>query len=115
MKKVLWFSRHELTSEQKSGLSRILKTTPDDLSVRVLDKTISSAKEIVDEIDGEELIAAVLPVRLLSELMKVLPNGSTVAVARSNKRVRADSGEWKFVYDGWDVIKRCIYEADAVL
>ena len=115
MKKVLWFSRHEITPEQKEGLARILKTTPDDLSVRVLDKTISSAQEIVAELNGENLIAAVLPVRLLSELMAIVPTGVTVAVARSNKRVRADSGEWKFVYDGWDVIRRCVYEAEIVL
>ena len=114
MKKVLWFSRHELTPEQKSGLAHVLHVPEDDLSVRVLDRTISRASEIAGALEGEDLVAAVLPVRLLSELMPLLPASVTVAVPR-NRRVRDDQGEYRYVYDGWDVIKQCIYETEIVM
>ena len=115
MKKVLWFSRHELTPEQKSGLARVLHVGENELSVRVIDKTIVRAEEIAAEIADAVLIAAVLPVRLLSELMTLLPQGVIVAVPRKSKRERGVEGEYRFVYDGWDVVKRCVYETEMVM
>lgn len=114
MKKVLWFSRHELTAEQKTGLAHVLHVRENELSVRVLDKTICNAEEIIAEIEGEELVAAVLPVRLLSELMRLLPAGVTVAVPR-NRKTRDAFGAYAFVYDGWDVVRRCVYETETVM
>ena len=109
--KAIWFSRHDLTEKQKEGLKRILKS--DKVEVKVVNKTVQSAREIVEEITDEKLIAVVLPVGLLSELKKLVSDDIIIAVPR-NKRVRENSGEFVFVYDGWEIVKICIYESEII-
>lgn len=110
-KNVIWFSRHDLTKEQIEGLKKILKV--EDVSVKTINKTIQSAEEIKSEITDESLVAVVLPVNLLSELKRVLPENIIIAIPR-NKRVKDESGEFKFVYDGWEIVKVCKYESEII-
>lgn len=110
-KNVIWFSRHDLTKEQIEGLKKILKV--EDVSVKTINKTVQSAEEIKSEITDESLVAVVLPVNLLSELKRVLPENIIIAIPR-NKRVKDESGEFKFVYDGWEIVKVCKYESEII-
>ena len=111
MKNVIWFSRHDLTEEQIKGLKKVLKT--ENIKVKTINKTIQSAEEIKSEIIDEVLVAVVLPVNLLSELKSILPENIIIAIPR-NKRIREESGEFKFIYDGWEIVKTCIYESEII-
>lgn len=112
-KNVIWFSRHELTEEQVNGLKKILKTEKVKVKVKTVNKTIQSAEEIKSEISDEVLVAVVLPVNLLSELKRILPESIIIAIPR-NKRVKDESEKFKFVYDGWEIVKKCIYESEII-
>lgn len=111
-KNVIWFSRHELNEEQIKGLKKVLKTS--DISIKTINKTITSASEIKSEITNEtSLIAVVLPVALLAELKTIVPETIIVAVPR-NKRIKTETGEFQFVYDGWEIVKVCKYESELI-
>ena len=55
IKKVLWFSRHEMTPEQRTALG-------DDVEIIQVNKTIQSAYELQDEINECDIIAIVAPI-----------------------------------------------------
>lgn len=110
MTQVLWFSRHSLDQDQLAGLRKI---AGDEVEVRQLDRTISSADEIVDELGEATIVAVVLPVGLLSDLMGQLPAGVTVCVPRS-RRVRESDGEYRYVHDYWEVVEECVYRSHRV-
>lgn len=50
-KKVLWFSRHEMTPEQRAALG--------DVEIIQVNKTVQSAYELQDEINECDIIAIV--------------------------------------------------------
>ena len=110
MKKVLWFSRHELTEAQLAGLKKIASDS--DLTVKTVNKTVSSAEEIVSEADQDTAIFAIVaPVQILSDLKKL--TGATIAVPRS-KRIKKENMEFEFVHDFWEVVDKCEYEFHVV-
>ena len=110
-KNVIWFSRHELTEEQIEGLKKVLQT---NVVIKNINKTISTAKEILNEVDeNTNLVAVVLPVALLAELKAILPENVIVAVPR-NKRIKSETGEFVFAYDGWEIVKVCKYESELI-
>ena len=53
-KKVLWFSRHEMTPEQRAALG--------DVEIIQVNKTVQSAYELQDEINECDIIAIVAPI-----------------------------------------------------
>lgn len=53
-KKVLWFSRHEMTLEQRVALG--------DVEIIQINKTVQSAYELRDEINECDIIAIVAPI-----------------------------------------------------
>lgn len=112
---VLWASRHPLTPEQIEGLKKVAGT---EITVHAVDKTFSGANEILEEAKGAKILAVVLPPALLSDLMANKNDDQVVVMAR-NKRVlvkQDDGSESKvqFVYDGWQVIDACVYQAHIV-
>ena len=114
--KILWVSRHNLTSEQIAGLEKINGTS--SIEVKTLNKTISSAKEIADESKDCNYIAVVLPVGLLAELYALLKPGQTILVPRS-KRILVPSEDGTenkvvFAYDGWEVIEKVVYKSHII-
>lgn len=112
MSKILWFSRHELTGDQLEGLKKVLKT--DQVEVKMVNKSIKSAQEIKDEIKDEVLVAVVLPVWLLSELKAILPEDIIIALPK-NKRIKNEAtGEFEFIYDGWEVVEECKYKSKVI-
>lgn len=66
MKKVLWFSRHEMTDEQKAALG--------DVEIKQINKSINSAYELKDEINECDIIAIVAPVDLQQQFLKLAGN-----------------------------------------
>ena len=62
-KKVLWFSRHEMTLEQRAALG--------DVEIIQINKTVQSAYELQDEINECDIIAIVAPINLPQELIKL--------------------------------------------
>lgn len=103
MKRVLWFSRHRLDSDQLSGLGKLLGTK--EFQVSQFDATVKSGKDVVDAGITADVLAVVLPTNMLAEAFKLKHPLQTLVVAKS-KRVlvkQPDGTESKvsFVYDGW--------------
>ena len=93
-KKVLWFSRHEMTPEQRAALG--------DVEIIQVNKTVQSAYELQDEINECDIIAIVEPINLQQQFIK-LANGKPV-IMTVNDRVlikqadgREDKAEFRFV------------------
>ena len=74
-KKVLWFSRHEMTPEQLKALG--------DVEVTQVNKSISSAYELEEEINNSDIIAIVAPINLQQQFLK-LAEGKPVIMAVNN-------------------------------
>ena len=114
MTKLMWASRHDLTSEQKEGLTRIIGG---DFDVKVVNQTFKTADEIAEAAADCDYLAVVLPVGLLSNLYSLLKPGQTILVPKS-KRVLIDNPDGekiaKFVYDGWEVIEKIVYVSHVV-
>ena len=62
-KKVLWFSRHEMTEEQKKALG--------DCEITQINKSISSAYELQEEIAAADIVAIVAPINLQAQFVKI--------------------------------------------
>ena len=97
MKKVLWFSRHEMTKEQHAALG--------DTEIVNINKTISSAYEIADEIAECDVIAIVAPIQLQQQFLKIA--GDKPVIMAVNDRVlvqQPDGGEDKveFHFVKWE-------------
>lgn len=93
-KKVLWFSRHEMTPEQRAALG--------DVEIIQVNKTVQSAYELQDEINECDIIAIVEPINLQQQFIK-LANGKPV-IMTVNDRVlikqadgTEDKAEFRFV------------------
>ena len=101
-KNILWFSRHEMTSEQINDLHRIYG---ENIIVNQINKTIKSAYELADEIEAADVIAIVAPINLQSQFLK-LANGKPVISARSKRILLEDGEKVEFQFDGWYQIEK---------
>ena len=100
MKKVLWFSRHKMTEEQRMDLERIYG----EISVNQISKTISSAYELADDIEKVDIVAIVAPINLQTQFLKLA--GNKPVISCRNKRVFIDDAKVEFIFDGWYQIKK---------
>lgn len=82
MKKILWFSRHEMTSDQKAALGS-------DVEIVQINKTINNAYELQAEIDEADVIAIVAPIGLQEQFLK-LAKGKPVIIALSERVLEKD-------------------------
>ena len=93
-KKVLWFSRHEMTLEQRAALG--------DVEIIQINKTVQSAYELQDEINECDIIAIVAPINLQQQFIK-LANGKPVIMAVNDRVLikqadgTKDKAEFRFV------------------
>ena len=101
MKRVLWFSRHTMTTEQYAALETKLGEPVDLVQV---DKTIQSAYELQNEIEEADIIAIVAPINLQQQFLK-LANGKPVIIAQSKRMPRGEDAngepQYEFVFEGW--------------
>lgn len=101
MNKVLWFSRHPMTEEQKASLG--------ECEITQVNKSIRSAKELEQEISENDIIAIVAPPDLQKQFVE-LANGKPVITAVSERVLipQPDGTEDKvaFQFKKWEQIKK---------
>ena len=85
-KKVLWFSRYEMTTEQRNALGEV--------ELMVVNKTIDSAYELEEEIAAVDVVAIVAPINLQQQFLKlagdkpvIMAVNDWVSVPQENKIV----------------------------
>ena len=84
-KKVLWFSRHTMTDEQREALG--------DVEITQISVSIANAFELSDEIEKADIIAIVAPINLQQQFLK-LANGKPVIMAVNDRvLIPGDNGE----------------------
>ena len=110
-KKVLWFSRHEMTVEQKNALG--------DCEITQISRSIESAYELQGEIEAADIVAIVAPINLQSQFLKLA--GDKPVIMAVNARVLVpspDGGEEKaeFHFVKWErLLKIEVVKEDFVL
>lgn len=67
MKKVLWFSRHEMSLAQKIDLNRIFG----EMEIIHVSKTIDSGFDLQYEINEADVIAIVAPINIQQQILKI--------------------------------------------
>lgn len=112
MKKVLWFSRHQMTPEQKEALGEVSITqvngnmpnvhVPFQAEVNGVTQEVAPFKELLREFD---IIAIVAPIGLQQQILGVA--GDRPVISALNRRVLVpdeNGGEDKvhFIFDGWE-------------
>jgi len=97
MKTVLWFSRHNMTEDQKNDLVRIYGK----IQINQINKTILTAYELQDDINNADIIAIVAPINLQQQFIKLA--GEKPVISCRNKRIidPTDNTKVEFVFDGW--------------
>ena len=101
MTKVLWFSRHTMTPDQEKALEFIYG----DIVVNQVDKTISSAYEVKDEVDDADVICIVAPIGIQEQFLKIAGN-KPVLTAKSDRIIipdeNGDESKIEFRFRQWD-------------
>lgn len=94
MKKVLWFSRHAMTEEQRAALGEV--------EILQINRTINTAFELENEIKEVDIVAIVAPINLQQQFLKLA--GDKPVIMAVNDRVLVpdpeggeDKVQFKFV------------------
>lgn len=100
-KKVLWFSRHEMTQDQKSALGNV--------EILQVNRTIQSAYELQSEIEQCDIIAIVAPINLQMQFLTLA--GTKPVIMAVNDRVlvpQPDGSEDKvtFQFVKWEQLDK---------
>ena len=96
-KKVLWFSRHEMTPEQKAALG--------DCEITQISKTISSAYELADEIAAADIVAIVAPINIQAQFLKLAGDKPVITAKSQRLLVHQDDGSEDkvvFQFEKWE-------------
>lgn len=99
--RVLWFSRHEMTAEQHSALVAAVG----EFTVSKIDRTISSAYDLKDEIAESDIVAVVAPIGLQAQFLQIAGN-KPVIVAQTKREFSDDGQKSTFVFNGWKRLKK---------
>ena len=112
MKKVLWLSRHEMTSEQEETLGRLAM---DEIEIIKVDRTVSAAEEVIKLADDFQcdILAVVLPVGLLSKVYELKGDRALISARSKRELVKVDGEESKvaFKFDGWEVWDKVVIKS----
>ena len=95
MFKVMWFSRHEMSAEQKNDLVRIFG----DVAVTQVNKTVNTAFELKEEIEAADVVAIVAPINLQQQFLKLA--GTRPVITATSERIlvkQEDGSEDKVVF-----------------
>ena len=101
-KKVLWFSRHEMTPEQLKALG--------DVEVTQVNKSISSAYELEEEINNSDIIAIVAPINLQQQFLKIAGDKPVIMAVNDRVLVPQEGGEDKveFHFVKWEQLDEIV-------
>lgn len=97
MKKVLWFSRHEMSQEQKEALG--------ECEIINVDRKISHASELVEKINQCDVIAIVAPINLQKEFLDVANGKPVIMAVNAREFVKNDDGsetKTRFCFVKWE-------------
>ena len=122
MKKILWFSRHQMTQEQMADLNKaygvyqIISVDGTVPNVHVpfqgsLDggeiETLPPFKELMATCD---IVAIVAPIGIQEQIMKVRVDDQPILIPRSKReRVETSEGEepkFEFIHEKWIILKK---------
>ena len=100
--KVLWFSRHEMTQEQRAALGT-------EAEIMQVNRTINSAYELQTEIEECDIIAIVAPINLQQQFLKLAGDKPVIIAVNDRVLVKQEDGsedkvEFRFVK--WQQLKR---------
>ena len=108
VKRILWFSRHNMTDAQISDLKRIFG----EIEIHHVSANASSFRDVLDAGKDDDVLAVVLPPALLADLTNPRNNQKPVIRAIANRVptgkqvVNPATGkledEFKFVHAGWE-------------
>lgn len=111
MKNVLWFSRHQMTEEQMAALGG-------DVEINQINKTISSAFELKEEIEAADIIAIVAPIGLQQQFLQLAGNRPVIMAVNDRVLVpNPEGGESKvaFKFVKWErLVKIDIIKEDFI-
>ena len=96
MKKVLWFSKHTMTEEQKQALIDKLG----EIEITQINKTITSAYDIREEIETSDVVAIVAPIHIQEQVLRLA--GDKPVIMALSKRVVLDSDWVIFNFVKWE-------------
>ena len=117
MKKVFWFSRHPMTTEQRQALVNkvgevnvtMVNGTAANVhvtfSAEVNGEAASEVKPLKEWVKDFDIIAVVAPIGLLQQIVGV-SEGKPV-ISALNRRVRTGEGEdFTFVFEKWERVMK---------
>ena len=81
-KRILWFSRHNMTNDQMADLQRIFG---DDLIVHHVTANASSFRDVLEAGRDDDILAVVLPPAMLADLTNPRNNQKPVIRAIANR------------------------------
>ena len=96
-KKVMWFSRHDMTEDQKKALGEGVEITQ-------INKSISSAFELKDEIQEHDVIAVVAPINLQEQFLRIAGDKPVITAVSQRVLIPQETGEDKveFHFVKWE-------------
>lgn len=107
-KRILWFSRHNMTDAQIDDLKRIFG----EIEIHHVSANASSFRDVLEAGKDDDVLAVVLPPALLTDLTNPRNNTKPVIraianrVATGKQVVNPATGkledEFKFVHAGWE-------------
>jgi len=103
--KVLWFSRHEMTQEQKQALENKLG----EIEINQVNKTIRTAYELQEEIKEADIVAIVAPVNLQQQFLKIAENRPVITAISDRIITKQEDGsedKVTFQFNRWEQIKK---------
>lgn len=115
MKTVLWISRHKMTDSQRNDLERILG---ESYEIDQWEETITEISTLASRIEKADVIAAVLPPVMLSELMSIVGDKPVIQAVSGRKRTEktlinangTEEPEFMFVHLYWEQIIKLVIE-----
>ena len=91
--RILWFSRHEMTEAQREALDFLTGMGySGGIEITQINKTISSAYEIADEIEKFDILAVVAPPALQQQFIKVAEGRPVITALNDRVLVPAEDG-----------------------
>lgn len=113
MKRVLWISRHFLSSAQLAGLERFCG---DEISVTSWQENVEDLQDLHNAVADAQVIAAVLPVHLLAQLVQKAEGKPVLVSIAKRELIPTEGGEplTRFTHGGWQRIAKLELEMEAV-
>lgn len=84
MKKVFWFSRHEMTEEQRAALG--------DCEIIQCNRSINSAFEVQEEARECDILAIVAPINLQKQFLKIAEGRPVIMAVNDQVLIPQEDG-----------------------